>query len=38
MGIEWNELGVVNQALVLAYDQVATHDEDERSAALAGAN
>lgn len=32
----WENMGVITQALVLAFDQVMTHDEDERSVALAG--
>lgn len=33
----WDECGVVIQAHILAYDQIASHDELEQEAALAGA-
>jgi hypothetical protein len=33
----WDDCGVWTQALILAFDQTASHDEEERAAQLAGA-
>lgn len=36
MKVSWDDCGLEAKAMALAYDQVATHDEQEREAALAG--
>ena len=36
-GSPWDDLGVETQALVLGFDQTASHDEDELAGSLAGA-
>lgn len=36
-GSPWDDYGVDIQSQVLAFDQVASHDEEEMAAAMAGA-
>jgi hypothetical protein len=33
----WDDCGVVAQALILAFDQTCSHEEDERAAQMVGA-
>ena len=33
----WEDCGVLAQSMILAFDQIMTHDEDEREAHLVGA-